>query len=141
MTDTQERGGDIIHLTDAPLEVGAQVTGTLDWNWRFSLMQNHSGEHIVSGIIHRRTGGNNVGFHMGNDAIIIDFDKELTPELLQEVEQEANEIVWKNLPVQITYPSPEELEALDYRSKKALAGQVRIVTDRKSTRLNSSHRN
>ena len=128
VTDTQERGGDIIHLTDAPLEVGAQVTGTLDWNWRFSLMQNHSGEHIVSGIIHRRTGGNNVGFHMGNDAIIIDFDKELTPELLQEVEQEANEIVWKNLPVQITYPSPEELEALDYRSKKALAGQVRIVT-------------
>ena len=128
VTDTQERGGDIIHLTDAPLEVGAQVTGTLDWNWRFSLMQNHSGEHIVSGIIHRRTGGNNVGFHMGNDAIIIDFDKELAPELLQEVEQEANEIVWKNLPVQITYPSPEELEALDYRSKKALAGQVRIVT-------------
>ena len=60
VTDTQERGGDIIHLTDAPLEVGAQVTGTLDWNWRFSLMQNHSGEHIVSGIIHRRTGGINV---------------------------------------------------------------------------------
>ena len=128
VTDTQERGEDIIHLTDASLEVGTQVTGTLDWNWRFSLMQNHSGEHIVSGIIHRRTGANNVGFHMGNDAIIIDFDVELTPELLQEVEQEANEIVWKNLPVQITYPTPEELETLDYRSKKALTGQVRIVT-------------
>lgn len=126
--DTQERGEDIVHLTDAPLEVGATVTGTLDWNWRFSLMQNHSGEHIVSGIIHRRTGGNNVGFHMGNDAIIIDFDVELTSELLQEVEREANEIVWKNLPVQITYPTPEELETLDYRSKKALTGQVRIVT-------------
>ena len=100
VTDTQERGEDIIHLTDAPLEVGTQVTGTLDWNWRFSLMQNHSGEHIVSGILHRRTGANNVGFHMGNDAIIIDFDVELTP----------------------------ELETLDYRSKKALTGQVRIVT-------------
>lgn len=128
VSDTQERGADIIHLTDAPLEVGTQVTGTLDWNWRFALMQNHSGEHIVSGIIHRRTGGNNVGFHMGNDAIIIDFDVELTPELLQEVEREANEIVWKNLPVEIYYPTAEELERLDYRSKKALTGQVRIVT-------------
>lgn len=128
VTDTQERGEDIIHLTDAPLEVGTQVTGTLDWNWRFSLMQNHSGEHIVSGIIHRRTGGNNVGFHMGNDAIIIDFDVELTAELLREVEREANEIVWKNLPVEIFYPTPEALEQLDYRSKKALTGQVRIVT-------------
>ena len=128
VTDTQERGEDILHLTDAPLEVGTQVTGTLDWNWRFSLMQNHSGEHIVSGILHRRTGANNVGFHMGNDAIIIDFDVELPPELLQEVEQEANEVVWKNLPVQVTYPTPEELETLDYRSKKALTGQVRIVT-------------
>lgn len=108
--------------------MGTQVTGTLDWNWRFSLMQNHSGEHIVSGILHRRTGANNVGFHMGNDAIIIDFDVELPPELLQEVEQEANEVVWKNLPVQVTYPTPEELETLDYRSKKALTGQVRIVT-------------
>lgn len=126
--DTQERGENILHLTDKPLEVGAQVTGTLDWNRRFALTQNHSGEHIVSGIIHRRTGANNVGFHMGSDTVTVDFDVELSQELLQEVEREANEVVWRNLPVQVFYPTAEELEAMDYRSKKALTGQVRIVT-------------
>lgn len=128
VTDTRERGEEIVHLTDQPLEVGTQVTGTLDWNYRFSLMQNHSGEHIVSGIIHRRTGGNNVGFHMGSDVITIDFDVELTRAILDEVEREANEIIWHNQPVQILYPTPEELQEMNYRSKKALTGQVRIVT-------------
>lgn len=90
VSDTQERGEEIIHLTDQPLEVGAAVTGRLDWPHRFSLMQNHSGEHIVSGIIHRRTGGNNVGFHMGSDTITVDLDVELTAAELAEIEAEAD---------------------------------------------------
>lgn len=128
VTDTQERGEEILHLTDKPLDVGTKVTGVLDWKYRFSLMQNHSGEHIVSGILHRRTGANNVGFHMGSDVVTVDFDVELSQELLKEVEREANEIVWRNLPVQVSYPTEKELDAMDYRSKKALTGQVRIVT-------------
>lgn len=128
VTDTQERGEEIIHLTEQPLEVGDTVTGQLDWSHRFSLMQNHSGEHIVSGIIHRRTGGNNVGFHMGSDTITVDLDVELTSETLAEVEKEANEQVWANQVTQVFYPTAEELETLDYRSKKKLTGNVRIVT-------------
>lgn len=128
VTDTQERGEEILHLTDQPLEVGTIVTGQLDWAHRFSLMQNHSGEHIVSGIIHRRTGGNNVGFHMGSDTITVDLDVELTAEELAEIEAEANRVVWANGATQVFHPTAEELKALDYRSKKELTGDVRIVT-------------
>ena len=128
VTDTQERGEEIVHITDQPLEPGTTVTGQLDWAHRFSLMQNHSGEHIVSGIIHRRTGGNNVGFHMGSDTITVDLDVELTAAELAEIEVEANQVVWANGVTQVFHPSAEELKALDYRSKKALTGDVRIVT-------------
>lgn len=128
VTDTQERGEEIVHITDQPLEPGTTVTGQLDWAHRFSLMQNHSGEHIVSGIIHRRTGGNNVGFHMGSDTITVDLDVELTVAELAEIEAEANQVVWANGVTQVFHPSAEELKALDYRSKKELTGDVRIVT-------------
>ena len=128
VTDTQERGEEIVHITDQPLEPGATVTGQLDWPHRFSLMQNHSGEHIVSGIIHRRTGGNNVGFHMGSDTITVDLDVELTAGELAEIEAEANQVVWANGAIQVFHPTAEELKALDYRSKKELTGDVRIVT-------------
>ena len=128
VTDTQERGEEIVHLTDQPLEPGTTVTGQLDWAHRFSLMQNHSGEHIVSGIIHRRTGGNNVGFHMGSDTITVDLDVELTAAELAEIEAEANQVVWANGVTQVFHPTAAELKALDYRSKKELTGDVRIVT-------------
>ena len=128
VTDTHERGDEVVHYTDGPLEVGATVTGILDWAYRFSLTQNHSGEHIVSGIFHRKLGANNVGFHMGSDTVTVDFDVEITPGQLAEVEREANQVVWANGLTEIFHPAPEELKALDYRSKKELEGDVRIVT-------------
>ena len=82
----------------------------------------------MSGIVHRIYGFNNVGFHMGSDVITVDFDGVLTEEQLYDVEQEANEAVLRNVPVTISYPSKEELETMDYRSKKEIEGQVRIVT-------------
>lgn len=127
VTDTHERGDEVVHLTAAPLEVGASVEGKLDWAFRFDNMQNHSGEHILTGVIHRHTGCNNVGFHMGTETITVDLDVEVTPEELVQYEQEANAVVWQNLPSHIWYPEPEELAALEYRSKKALTGPVRIV--------------
>lgn len=103
---------------EAPLEPGKTVVGKLDFEKRFSNMQNHCGEHIVSGIVHRIYGFNNVGFHMGSDVITVDFDGVLTEEQLYDVEQEANKAVLRNVPVTISYPSKEELETMDYRSKK-----------------------
>lgn len=126
--EVHEKDGKILHTTDAPLKPGMAVAGKIDWERRFSHMQNHSGEHILSGIIHRRFGYDNVGFHMGSDAVTVDFNGVITPEELLEVETAANRLIYENVPVITTYPSPEELRTMDYRSKKELSGEVRIVT-------------
>ena len=123
----QERDGRIIHYTDTLFEKGTVVTGQIDWDRRFLNMQQHSGEHIVSGLIHAGYGYDNVGFHMGSEEMTIDLNGVLTWQQLMEIEKTANTIVYKNLPLHITYPTPEELTNLEYRSKKELSGQVRIV--------------
>ena len=125
--DVQERGEAVIHLCDAPLAVGSEVEGEIDWDRRFDLMQQHTGEHIVSGIINRRFGYHNVGFHMGADVITIDFDGVIPASALPEIEREANRAVWQNLKVECFIPSPAELEATVYRTKRALPWPVRIV--------------
>ena len=125
--DVKEEGDVIVHITDRPLQVGSLVTGRINWERRFQLMQQHSGEHIVSGLIHGSYGYDNVGFHMGSDFITIDLNGMITEEELQQIETEANYYIWENHRVQIYYPDREELESIDYRSKKELTGQVRLV--------------
>ena len=125
--DVQETPQGILHLTDGLLAPGA-VTGEIDWPLRFARMQCHSGEHIVSGLAHSRFGCTNVGFHMGEDAVILDFDRELTAEQIQALEDEANRVIWTNLPVTAEYPDPAVLGGMDYRSKLDLTENVRIVT-------------
>lgn len=125
--DTHEKDGQVLHYTRTPMAPGTTVTGQIDWARRFDLMQQHSGEHMVSGVIHRRWGFDNVGFHMGADMITIDLSGILTEQQLLEVEQEVNDRIWQDSPVKCWYPTPEELAAIPYRSKKALTGSVRIV--------------
>lgn len=125
--DVHERAGEIVHETDGPLECGETVAGKIDWERRFGYMQNHSGEHILSGLVHKKYGLDNVGFHMGSEEITVDFNGVLTAEQLEETEYEVNRIIAENLPVMERYPSSEELAVLDYRSKKELTGQVRII--------------
>ena len=123
--DVQEQGEDVVHFCEQPLT--GIVEGCIDWDRRFDLMQQHTGEHIVSGIVSRRFGYHNVGFHMGADVITIDFDGMIPAEALAEIELEANRAVWQNLPVNCWIPSPEELPGVYYRSKRALPWPVRIV--------------
>ncbi len=125
--DVREQDDEIIHLCDKPLPVGGIVEGKLHWDRRFDLMQQHTGEHIVSGIIHRRYGYHNVGFHIGADMVTIDFDGPIPLEALKEIEQEANGAVWKNLPVHCWYPTEAELPQVPYRKKRELPWPVRIV--------------
>ena len=125
--DVQEKDGLIYHKMEGALEVGKTVEGTIDWEERFSKMQNHSGEHIVSGLVHQMFGYDNVGFHMGKDAITMDFNGVLTKEDLKVIEQKANEAVAKNFDIEILYPTREELGEIAYRSKIEIEGQVRIV--------------
>lgn len=127
VTDTHEREGLVIHYCAAPLEAGDLVEGRIDWDYRFSLMQQHSGEHILSGFIHEAYGYNNVGFHMGADCVTIDFDGMLTPADLRELERKTNRYITQNHPVNILWPDKDTLKTLPYRSKKELTGDVRIV--------------
>ena len=127
VTDVHEKNGELIHYTDQPLPEGSSVHGVIDWERRFDLMQQHSGEHIVSGLVHEAFGYDNVGFHMGSDVITIDFDGALDENQMAEIEAKANRIIWENQAVEIFYPTEEELKNLEYRSKKELSGWVRIV--------------
>ena len=122
-----EENGEIIHKTKEPVEVAQEYTCKIDWDLRFSRMQNHSGEHIVSGLVHEKYGYDNVGFHMEDDYVTIDFNGELTREQLDEIEDEANEAIYKNVVIKTYFPSEEELKTLDYRSKLELTEDVRIV--------------
>lgn len=125
--DVRERGGAIVHLCDGPVTVGQTLEGTIDYNLRFDRMQQHSGEHIVSGLINRRWGFHNTGFHMGTESTTIDFDGVIPAEALPELERLANEAVWQDLEVNCSVPAPEVLPTIPYRSKRALPWPVRIV--------------
>lgn len=124
--DVQINDGVIYHYTEKPLEAGQTVTGKIDFERRFRHMQNHTGEHIISGIVHRLYGLNNTGFHLGTE-MTVDFDGELTRAQLDEVEELANRAVWENFPVTAYYPETDKLEHITYRSKKPIDGPVRIV--------------
>lgn len=127
VAEVHERDGEIIHCLTAPLEPKRKVAGVIDWEKRYDNMQLHSGEHLVSGLIHRHFGYDNVGFHMGSEEVTIDLNGILTGGQLSEIEREANQMIYDNIPVNVIYPTKEELHSLEYRSKKELTGQVRIV--------------
>lgn len=120
--------GIITHYCDGAVTPWAQVTGVLDWEQRFERMQNHTGEHLVSGTVHRLYGLDNIGFHLGDRDVTCDFNGELSDEQLREVERVVNRAVWENVEVYAEYPDPATLPDLDYRSKLELTEDVRLVT-------------
>ncbi len=122
-----EKNGVICHLISSPMSVGNDVHGKIDFEDRYYKMQNHTGEHIISGLVHAKYGFDNVGFHLGDGYMTMDFDGELTREQLDEIEIEANRAVWARIDVVTGYPSAEEMITLQYRSKLDLTENVRIV--------------
>ena len=127
VVDVQIKADVITHTLDKPLEVGATVRGEIDWNHRFSNMQQHSGEHIFSGLVYKKYGFLNVGFHLSNQIVTMDFNGPLTAEQIDELEWEVNEAIAKNVNIKTGYPSKEELAQMEYRSKKEIEGDLRIV--------------
>jgi len=127
VTDVHEKGGVIFHTCEKEVEIGKTVDCTIDWARRFDHMQQHSGEHICSGMICEKFHCDNVGFHMGADMVTIDFNADISWEELMEIEQRANRYIYENHPIDIQFHRGEELAALEYRSKKELEGDVRIV--------------
>lgn len=125
--DTREKAGVIYHETKVPLEVGMHVAGKIDFAKRFDKMQQHTGEHILSGIVCATYGYNNVGFHLSTEITTLDFDGELSAEQVRELEIKVNLAIHANIPVQVKFPTKAELSEMEYRSKIEIEGQVRIV--------------
>ena len=125
--DVREKEGVIVHTCDKALNVGETVTGRIDWARRFDHMQQHSGEHIVSGIICARYGCDNVGFHLGKDIVTIDFNHDISPEDLPAIEAQANAFIWSDTPIDIRFLEGDALRQAEYRSKKFIPGLVRLV--------------
>ena len=125
--DVREKEGAIVHTCDKALNVGDTVTGRIDWVRRFDHMQQHSGEHIVSGIICARYGCDNVGFHLGKDIVTIDFNHDISPEDLPAIEAQANAFIWSDPPIDIRFLEGDALRQAEYRSKKFIPGLVRLV--------------
>lgn len=126
--DVQENCGEVVHTLAEPLEVGAEVDCKIDWELRFSRMQNHAAEHILSGVIHKLYGYNNVGFHMNDALITFDVDGPLSAEDIERVEKEANSAVFRNAEITVSYPNEKELAQIDCRSKITLTEGVRLIT-------------
>ncbi len=125
--EVHDKNGVITHLCNKPLAVGASVEGKIDWARRFDHMQQHSGEHICSGLICERFRCDNVGFHMGTDTVTIDFNADISWEELMEIEEAANRYICEDHPIDIRFYRGAELDKVEYRSKKPLEGDVRIV--------------
>lgn len=125
--DCGYRNGRHIHYCDRALPAGQRVTGELDFRRRFEFMQQHSGEHLISGLARRYYGCTNVGFHISGSEMTLDFDRELGEAEILRLEEEANEAVFANLPIEIRFPDAEECRHLDYRSKIEIEGAVRLI--------------
>lgn len=128
LLDAHIKNDIIYHYVEKEIPVGSKIKGNVDWGQRFDFMQQHSGEHIISGLVNQYYGYDNVGFHLGLQEVTLDFNGVLTLEQLREIEAKANEAIWRNIPIVIAFPSSEELSALEYRSKLDLTENVRIVT-------------
>ena len=128
VTEVHEKDGVIFQTVEGNVDIGETVSCRIDWERRFDHMQQHSGEHILSGILCADYCCDNVGFHMGADTVTIDYNTEITWDQCLAAEAKANAIIAADIPCNIAFPGKEELDALDYRSKKELSGQVRIVS-------------
>lgn len=123
-----EQGDDVCHVCKESFEIGEKVHGIIDFEKRFLIMQKHSGEHIFCGVAHSLYGVENVGFHVGHEFVTVDLDKVITPEQIKKAEEITNEIIWQNRKITSSFPTHEEAENIEFRSKKEITGQIRLVT-------------
>ncbi len=123
-----EKGDDVVHVCAESFDIGEKVNGIIDFDKRFLIMQKHSGEHIFCGVAHSLYGVENMGFHIGSECITVDFDKILTPEEVRNTEKITNEIIWDNRKITSSFPTHKEAENIEFRSKKEIKGQIRLVT-------------
>ncbi len=125
--DVQIKDGIIYHKVDKPLRVGETVKGIIDWEVRFSRMQNHTAEHLLCGIIHSSYGYNNVGFHMNDSFVTLDTDGPLTEDDIKKIELEANKAIYADKSVNVLFPNADETANYNYRSKLNITENLRLI--------------
>ena len=125
--DVQIEDEVIYHYCTSGFLIGEEVHGVIDWEHRFNNMQQHTGEHIFTGIAHNTYGADNVGFHLSDNTVTLDLNIELSDEQVDYIEKRANEIIAADVAVKAYYPNQALLGAINYRSKKEIAGAVRLV--------------
>lgn len=126
--DVREKGETIVHKTNKPVAEGEKVFCTIDWDLRYARMQNHSGEHIISGIVHKMFGYTNSGFHMTDSLMTVDFSGPLSDEDIKKIEIESNLAIYKNASITSSFPTKEEAEHIEYRSKLDIESGLRLIT-------------
>lgn len=127
VTDCRIKNGEIVHIADNRFQIGQEITGRVNFLRRYGFMQNHTGEHIVSGIVSKRYGFENVGFHLSANSMTFDFNGEIPKDELDMVEDMANDAVYQNIAIETNFMEGSALEAINYRSKKQIDGPVRLV--------------
>jgi len=128
VTDVQIEGETIYHKVPAGIAVGTEIRGRIDWDHRFDNMQQHSAEHIFSGTVHRLYGYDNVGFHLSDNTVTMDFSGVLEEDQIRSVESIVNRAIYENVEITVSYPSKDECDRTDFRCKKEIEGQIRLVT-------------
>ena len=126
----EDADGRILHYTDAllGLEVGQEVTMRLDWGHRFEYMQQHTAQHLISGILYSLEGIGTVAVHLGHDCLSIETDRsEIDPQVLRTVEDRVNDIIRLNVPVSYQELPLAEAQALGLRRSIKVDGLVRLV--------------
>ena len=125
--DVQIKNDVVYHKVNKAFNENEKVDCILDWETRFSRMQNHTGEHIVSGVIHSLFGYNNVGFHMNDTLVTLDVDGPLNDDDIKKIELKSNKAIYENKSIKAIYPTAEELPDYDYRSKLDITEGVRLI--------------
>ena len=133
--DTQFANDQLWHLIAADDEAralslasGSAVTAELDWARRYELMQQHSAEHMISGLVHRRFGWNNVGFNISEEEMTLDFDGPIEAADLVEIEEELQALIYEGRPVEVSYHDAAASDLPAYRAKLEIPGQLRLIT-------------
>lgn len=127
-----DKDGEVWHVTDAALEVGARVHGCIDWERRFDHMQQHAGEHMLANAAYRHLGGYVQGLHLGTESSTIDVElpdgaMRVDDDMIRALEDDVNEKIWRDVPIRQWFPTPEELETLPLRKEPTVKEHIRIV--------------
>ncbi|HEY0876646.1 MAG TPA: DHHA1 domain-containing protein [Vicinamibacterales bacterium] len=127
VVDVIDADGDVLHVVDGEIAVGASVHGTVDWSRRLDHMQQHTGQHVLSAAFDRVAGARTESFHLGADHATIDLGRELTPAEIARAEDEANRIVWEDRPVKISFVDAAEAAKLPLRKESLREGLLRLI--------------